>query len=127
MRRARPLSTLPGPHSRNVPMPVAAIACTDADQRTGDTSCRSRLARMVAASVVAAALKFCTTGTVGSRSRTSSSNAARLSLAGAIKAQWEGTLTSSGTARRAPASRQAAAAASTAAAAPAITTWPGEL
>ena len=73
------------------------------------------------------AFTFCTTGMFASRKEAASSNSAKRSPAGAIRAQCEGTLTSNGTTRRAPAAEQRSPAAATAAAAPAITTCPGAL
>src|SRR5688572_19723263 len=125
-RRARPVSTLPGPHSNRRPAPSPVIAATIADQRTGLNSCRYKPSRIESASVYTPASKE-RTGISGASIATALSLSRKASAAGFIRVLWEGTDTGSGTARLAPRALQASTARATAAALPAMTSWPGAL
>ena len=79
MRRARPVSTLPGPTSMSVSAPSSTIRCTNSVQCTGDTSWRRSRSRMSAATRTGAASTLATTGTAASRIGVASSSRAKCS------------------------------------------------
>src|SRR5207253_6932681 len=126
MRRARPVSTLPGPSSMSVSTPDSAMRRTDSTQRTGEVTWLSRSCTMRDGSVFGSAVTFATTGADGCLSAMGSSTSARRGCTGAINEQWKGADTGSGTARLAPRSLHLPMARSTAGAWPAMTVCSGE-
>jgi hypothetical protein len=107
--------------------PSDARRRTTSSHRTGDETCRTSASIAAFASRFGSPSTLATIGTCGSWTRNARSSGARRSSAGFISAQWNGALTGSGIARRAPSARARSAARCTAAAAPAITTCPAPL
>ena len=120
-------AALPGPHSANRFTPRAASALIVSAHRTACHSCCSKAVRIACASLCVRTSTLCSTGMMPAQSAVALKVPANARAASRISAQCDGTLTASGTTRRAPASRAIAQALSTAALSPAITICPGEL
>src|SRR4029434_2252133 len=127
VRLSRPVSTRPGPTSRNAVAPTRCSRYTQSFQRPGLATCCTRNGFTSSAVVVKPASTFRTTAIRGALTVTRSSAAARRSAAGFMSAQWKGALTGSITLFLAPRAAAPATARSTAARCPAMAIWPGEL
>ena len=127
VRLSSPVSTRPGPTSRNPVAPSRARRSTQSVQRTGLATCWTRNGFTSSAVRVTPPSTLRTTGMRGSLTATRSSSAARRSAAGFMSAQWKGALTGSSTLFRPPRAAAASTARSTAARCPAMTIWPGRV
>src|SRR4030095_9867308 len=105
VRLSRPVSTRPGPTSRNAVAPSRCNRSVQSVQRTGLATCCTRKGFTSSAVVVRAASTFRTTPMRGALTVTCSSSAARRSAAGFMSAQWNGALTGSITLFLAPPAR----------------------
>src|ERR1019366_2329576 len=103
MERSRPVSTPPAPTSTKRCTPCAARYRMDSAQRTGLGTCSYKPCRAAAPVRTSCACQLFTSGQVRSEKFVAFKSAARRSWAGFISAQWNGALTCSRMARRAPA------------------------
>src|SRR6218665_831532 len=127
MRRVRPVSTWPGPHSTIWVAPRAWSACTHSTQRTGLNAWRYSAWPIAAASCRTATSTLLTTAMAGLARVMPASAASSLCAAARTRLQWKGADTGSGNARLAPAALSSAQALATPAWVPAITVWTGSL